>query len=183
MSEKTEGQPGRQRKFSPVRLSLTVLISAAIVIYLFPPEYSRHWMLRVKCMANLKSLGDAMNRYAEEHGMYPPPKSWCDLLAGRYVSEETLRCPAGKDNRCDYAMNPDADPCSPHDTVLLFESRPGWNQFGGSELRTFRYHKGFNVLFVNGVVRFVTPDEAGGLKWRDDDVPDANLAGDWQGTP
>jgi prepilin-type processing-associated H-X9-DG protein len=53
--------------------------------------------------------------------------------------------------------------------VLLFESRPGWNQSGGPELLTTENHhgKGCNVLFVDGSVRFIKSEELVGLKWQD----------------
>ena len=47
-------------------------------------------------------------------------------------------------------MNPACKPDSSFDTVLLFETRPGWNQHGGRELFTFDNHnpKGGLVLSI-----------------------------------
>jgi prepilin-type processing-associated H-X9-DG protein len=55
----------------------------------------------------------------------------------------------------------------PEDIVLLFETKGGWNQFGGPEILTFENHKGkgCNVLFNDGSVRFVKPQEVGELNW------------------
>ena len=66
-----------------------------------------------------------------------------------------------------YAMNPNASPKSPNDVVLLFESKPGWNQYGGAELMRFGHHQPevCNVLFNDGSVRFVNPEEAKNLNW------------------
>ncbi len=75
----------------------------------------------------------------------------------------------------DYAMNPNCTPDSPPDMVLLFESRPGWNQHGGPELFTFDNHdpKGGCVLlhsdqsrFDGDTVLFIrTEEELHALRW------------------
>ena len=69
---------------------------------------------------------------------------------------------------CTYAINPNCEPNSPNDIVLLFETKGGWNQQGGPELLTFDNHKGkgANVLFNDGHVEFVKPDEVGKLRWK-----------------
>ncbi len=71
-----------------------------------------------------------------------------------------------------YAMNPNATPNSPGDVVLLFETRHGWNQYGGAKILSDENHlqmeglKGSNVLFNDGSVRFVKPKKLGKLKWK-----------------
>jgi len=66
-----------------------------------------------------------------------------------------------------YAINPDVEPNSPKDVVLLFETKGGWNQFGGEELLTFDNHlrNGANVLFNDGIVRFIKPKDVSKLNW------------------
>jgi len=51
--------------------------------------------------------------------------------------------------------------------VLLFETKGGWNQFGGPEILTTENHKGkgCNILFNDGSVEFVKPERLGELKW------------------
>jgi hypothetical protein len=69
----------------------------------------------------------------------------------------------------DYAMNPSCEPNSPGDTVLLFETKPGWNQHGGPELFNFDNHdpKGGCVLLNDGTVKFIrTKEEVAGLRWK-----------------
>ncbi len=71
--------------------------------------------------------------------------------------------------RSHYAMNPACVPSSPSDMVLLFESKPGWNQWGGPELFTFDHHdpKGGYVLLNNGEVEFIrTEEELKQLRWK-----------------
>ena len=69
--------------------------------------------------------------------------------------------------RCHYAINPNCEPNSPKDTVLVFEAKGGWNKFGGPELLTFENHKGgANVGFNDGHVEFVKPEDVNKLKWK-----------------
>lgn len=71
--------------------------------------------------------------------------------------------------RSDYAMNPTCKRESPPDTVLLFETESGWNQYGGAELFTFDNHdpKGGCVLLNDGKVKFIrTEEELKQLRWK-----------------
>jgi hypothetical protein len=54
------------------------------------------------------------------------------------------------------------------ETVLLFETKAGWNQFGEDELLTTENHEGMgcNILFNNGRVRFVPTERLGDLRWK-----------------
>jgi prepilin-type processing-associated H-X9-DG protein len=78
----------------------------------------------------------------------------------------------GNNARCHYAINPNCEPNSPGDVMLLFETKGGWNQFGGAEMRAFENHKGkgCNVLFNDGQVKFVPPEWSMELKWEKDGV-------------
>ncbi len=77
-----------------------------------------------------------------------------------------------------YAINPHCGPDSPADTVLLFEAVKGWNKFGGPEIMSFENHhtlsilpfrqggKGCNVLFNDGSVKLIKPNQLDELKWK-----------------
>jgi hypothetical protein len=68
-----------------------------------------------------------------------------------------------------YAMNPNCRKGSPPDMVLLFESKPGWNQHGGPELFTFDNHdpKGGLVRLNDAKVKFIrTEEELKQLRWK-----------------
>jgi hypothetical protein len=70
---------------------------------------------------------------------------------------------------CHYAMNINCEVDSPSDTVLLFETKAGWNQYGGPELFTFDNHDphGGCVLLNDGTVRFIrTEEELQQLRWK-----------------
>ena len=128
-----------------------------------------------RCAANLQALGKWMILYAgdydEEH---PRTEKWCDLLieymkttVDMRVIEKCFICPANKKGRCHYAINPNCDMNSPPDTVLLFETKGGWNRFGGPGILTTDNHKGIgcNVLFNDGHVESVKAERLGELKW------------------
>jgi hypothetical protein len=120
---------------------------------------------------NLKLLSIAMMMYADDSSeQYPTANNWCDLLIEYSpLIEKALVCRAGGEGRSHYAINPYCEPNSPNDVVLLFETKGGWNQFGGPEILTFNHKgKGCNVLFNDHTVRFITPKEIGELKWKPD---------------
>jgi len=126
---------------------------------------------RVVCGTNMSGLVKAMVIYAndDELGRFPTADKWCDLLLELdYVSEKQFVCPEAGEGRCHYAVNPNADraSCEP-DMVVLFETKGGWNQFGGPEILTTENHKGkgCNVAFVDTHVEFVRTSELGKLKW------------------
>ena len=66
-------------------------------------------------------------------------------------------------------MNADCKPDSPPDTVLLFETKAGWNRHGGAKLFTFDNHdpRGGLVLLSDGTVKFIrTEEELKQLRWK-----------------
>ncbi|MHC4477204.1 MAG: hypothetical protein ACYTEL_16280 [Planctomycetota bacterium] len=129
----------------------------------FRPAY------RVICGANIKGLGMCIVVYANDNnGKYPARETWCDLLIQGDLAEKRLfKCPARRESECTYAINPNCEPNSPGDTVLLFETKGGWNQSGGLEILTTQnqYGNGCNVLFNDGTVKFVNTEELNKLQW------------------
>lgn len=133
----------------------------------------------VVCGFHLHRLGMAMRIYANDYdGKYPAASKWCDLLikdydGGYYVKVDDFVCRSalrgGDKGLSHYAMNPNCEPNSPEDVVLLFETKGGWNQYGGPEILTVENHrpKGCNILFNSGHVEFVKPEQIGKLKWKD----------------
>ncbi|MHC4543444.1 MAG: hypothetical protein ACYTDW_00640 [Planctomycetota bacterium] len=129
---------------------------------------------RLWCRTNLSSLARAISLYADEHNdTYPAHDKWCDLLIEHgNISKSALKCrSARKTMLCDYAMNPNAEPSGASDMVLLFESKPGWNQYGGAEFLRLGKHAGIegsSILFNDGHVEFVKLIDLGKLKWEDE---------------
>jgi len=176
MSEMSADKPSRgDRALVSGVVGTGLLVIVLLLVHLL--SISRHppHSQRLRCLVNLRQLGLRLSAYAADHDdRYPAPQEWCDALVEtsskkRADIERMFRCAAVKGGPCDYAMNPFADPCSPPDTVLLFESKPGWNESGGPELLTTANHGrwGCSVLLVDGRVLSVKAEEVIGLKWKD----------------
>jgi hypothetical protein len=131
--------------------------------------------LRLGCADKLEGLYSALSR-TRGAGTYPRANEWCDILLredrtlqqyNQINNASPFECPAAR--TCHYAINPDCRPDSPTDVVLLFESKPGWNQHGGPESFTFDNHdpKGGLVLLNNGTMKFIrTAEELKQLRWK-----------------
>jgi hypothetical protein len=125
------------------------------------------------CASNMRGLGKTVMAYARDNGgKFPPSDKWCDvLLENDYAGERSFVCGGARrrddQGPCHYAMNPNCEPNSAGDTVLLFETKGGWNQSGGPEILTSENHKGngCNVVFNDGTVKFVGTEELNKLKW------------------
>ena len=173
MNETPANESQRKKKVTPLRIALGLAIVILLVANLIElPLRTPSRAYIITCKANLRILHDAFTVYAQDNdGTYPTPAQWCDLikpmLLTQYDGEGSLYCPKSRYTACDYAMNPHADPCSPPDVVLLFESQPGWNQFGGADLLRTDNHKdvGANVIFVSGEIISVTADQVADLRW------------------
>ena len=140
------------------------------------PDIQR-FSLRRKCCGNLGALKASFDYFYENSREYPIPSEWCDKIIEIYRTRWTgvadgrqrLQCPAVGTGTCNYAMNPNCEPDSPPDTVLFFEAKPGWNQYGGPELIVFDNHdpKGACALLNDGTVKFVrTEEEIHLLRWK-----------------
>ena len=135
-----------------------------------------------EAMHNLSDLWNRLQLCATKDELneeYVLPHEWCDAIMHTYrnagLSDEDanikpFKCPSGGDARhSSYAMNSRCQPDSPRDTVLLFETKAGWNQHGGRELFTFDNHdpKGGLVLLNDGTVKFIrTEEELKQLRWK-----------------
>ncbi|MHC4110715.1 MAG: hypothetical protein ACYSUY_06555 [Planctomycetota bacterium] len=146
---------------------LTWLVLIWLIVYGYKQSLTESH--KVVCGSKLYGLGRAIMSYVSDHdGKYPPSDKWCDLLIEHPdISEGVFVCRSAVEGRCHYAMNPNAEQNSPNDVVLLFETKGGWNQFGGPEILTFENHKGkgCNVLFNDLHVRFVKKEQLSELKW------------------
>ena len=161
-------------------LPVVMLPFAAIGMGIMMPALARVPQLafRTTCRTNLVELGKAMHVYAGDYdGQFPTPPKWCDLLSEYSgVSRASFRCRGAAEGPCNYAMNKDVEAMgtsAPPDMVLLFETAPGWNQFGGPEIFTTENHQGegCNVLFVDGHVQFVKPVDFQRLRWTTGEAP------------
>jgi len=139
----------------------------------------RPYALRAECASKLSELHGYFFGLQLEKEKYPMPTQWCDTVvqddlangreATREELENQLQCPAAGEGRCHYAMNPCCTLGSAAETVLLFETKAGWNQHGDPDLFTFDNHdpKGGCVLLNDGTVKFIrTPEELKQLRWQ-----------------
>lgn len=133
---------------------------------------SNPFTARERCAANLRALGRCMLVYTSGDNPMPTDK-WCDLLIesgkDKIAIEKLLKCPANKNGRCHYAINVSLSDSNPHQ-VVLFETKPGFNQVGGPELLSTDNHngKGCNVLFNDNTVEFVKTEELAKLQFKDE---------------
>lgn len=149
--------------------------------------------LRMRCATNLKNqwyrfrfhyIYEAYDRDvspANIEKIFPAPEKWCDTMVGpkptrsidgiprfRSLSEKPHICPSAGEGTNHYALNPNCRYDSQPGTVLLFETKSGWNQRGGPELFTFDNHnpRGGCVLLNDGTVKFIrTEEELSQLRW------------------
>ena len=173
MSETENNTQGQKPKISKIAIWVTAFCLVVFLTWWLLKSTHRETLTlnyRIPCSTNLKGLGIAMLIYANDFDdKYPTAEKWCDLLVEYYeVTEKEFRCPGNKKGKCSYAINPNCEPNSPNDVVLLFETTGGWNQFGGPEILTTENHKGkgCNVLFNDYHVEFVKPERLGELKWK-----------------
>jgi len=142
-----------------------------------PPEMQT-FKLRFYCAWHMQRLYTAGPLSRKSVSSYPEPDRWCDIILRErtntsYVSEDEMirifKCPSAGEGKCHYAMNPNCKPDSSLYTVLLFETKSGWNQHGGPELFTFDNHdpNGGCVLLNDGTVKFIrTKEELQQLRWK-----------------
>lgn len=137
------------------------------------------YQMRIACAYNLLKLGLEL-QWLKEIGRFPKVSEWCDAIVQRrkglgLLSKIPVRsdfeCPSA--NSCHFALNDQFTPGSRLETVVLFESRPGWNQHGGPGLFTTGNHKprGGLVLSMKGedelAVQFIrTQEDARKLRWK-----------------
>jgi len=176
MNETETNADGRKPKIS--RLAIGEIVAAVIIFVLIIailwPVFIRlrEYRCRIRCGENLAVLGKTMLIYACDYDdKYPTADKWCDLLV-KYteVTEVWFVCPSAGKGRCHYAINPNASAVTNPDMVVLFETKGGWNQFGGAGLVSFENHegKGCNMLFNDLHVKFVKPNQLVELKWKDE---------------
>lgn len=142
------------------------------------PEEMQPFKLRYQCGLNMQRIYTAgpLSRHKKVTS-YPEATEWCDVIMRDRVNtlwvndekmNESFKCPAVGKGRCHYALNPHCKPNSSPDTVLLFETKAGWNKHGGPELFSFDDHdpKGGCILLNNGKVKFIrTKKELQQLQW------------------
>lgn len=171
MISKSHGQlKGIGMAVAGIVVPIVMLPIVAIFMAILMPALAkvRCEALTAACRARQKQLGVCLQMYAADNDrQYPTADKWCDLLKPYYKDEKTLTCPSAELEQRHYAINPLAEPNSPPDVVLLFETKGGRNKSGGPELLSTDNHceKGCNILFNNVSARFVRVEDVNDLRW------------------
>jgi len=181
----------RKPKFSILRVLLAILVFYLVFFaaypLLAPPSHRPETTARILCAVRLMTFRWAFEAYCSDQDIktYPSSEKWCDLLVERTGSSKNrFLCQGamevGDKGPSHYAINPSCKPNSPSDTVLLFETKGGWNQHGGPEILTTEHHqnKGCNILFNDGSVKFVTKEKLDELKWNTEEPNNTSLQGE-----
>lgn len=170
------------------KYSLGVVGIGIVLSVVFVPAINR-WSTRATgpytvCQNRLEILYSAFVEYAAKHeGRLPAADRWCDEIAVYLPNKENgvdnyFVCPfdQSKGERISsYAMNVRISSRVlskvPKDTVLIFETQPGWNQSGGpADLSSGNSQYGKDaircgVLFVDGTVALFQKDPTAILRW------------------
>lgn len=173
---------GRYRGQSLAIVSLVISV-ATIGLWTPPLLRARAKALQASCFSNIDQLALACIMYREENdGHYPFAHNWCDATFTYNKTEDVYVCPARPRQRCGYAYNTalsgihNDDVRSPAGTVLLFDARGGWNNFGGADLVDYR-HIGYdrercaNMAFADGGRKRVSQDDTS-VAWDPDERPE-----------
>lgn len=172
----------------PIKIVLGVFGTLFVLLFALTPAINR-WCYRddrayMACKNRLEILYSAFVTYAANHeGRLPPADGWCDAIRPYLPSangdvENSFRCPsdASKDKGlASYAMNARLSNTLlsqlPKDTVLLFESQPGWNLSGGPEDLFFENHRFWpdvydcGILHADGMAYLVNKNRIPPLRW------------------
>jgi len=133
------------------------------------------YLMRSYCACKLGFFGGEVMDLVENAN---PSKlsEWCDVIGPRMLgfglpltnSQGGLfESPGAKTSH--FALNAHCTSGSPSGTVLLFESKPGWNQRGGPELFSTDNHEptGGLILLNDGTMKFIrSHDEVKKLRWK-----------------
>ncbi len=169
MSEQTEDKKQILiNAFTKTGIVVIFILLVLIVLKVFLHQGERGLAEKIVCGSHLSSLGKTLIIYAKDHNdNYPEPDKWCDtLMEEKDFNKKELLCSADKIGPCSYATNSNCKPDSDPNVVLLFETRPGWNQNGGREILTDNHKGGSNILFNDGRVLFIEAKDFNNLKWK-----------------
>lgn len=152
-----------------------IVVLSVLLLRIFEPyiRYEAMGGRRGHCQSLLRDLGYAIKEYAEKNqGKLTLQSNWADILRDElFVSPKSFICPGAKNKSYSHALNKNVIGLEldkiPDDLVILFDSKPGWNQVGGPELLAPENHggKGCNILFGNFEVKFIEKENFGELKW------------------
>ena len=128
----------------------------------------RQFGIEMVTQSNLHSTHTAILAYFEKNDKYPSAENCQDLLLPHFGNTtDAFKLPSKVNIKNTIAINPKAEPNSPIDVVLLFESTGGWNAHGQSEMLapTSNGKPGCFILFNDGNIKFILPVQTKDLNW------------------
>ncbi len=147
-----------------------------IIIYavLFPVlDHARDKAAQASCQSNLKMQALAMQMYCQDYdGRFPDVRRWNDAIDPYIKSPKILVCTRADDRTLpSYAANFQIQSRvihklkAPADTIMLFDSTPARNNFGGPNAPEYRHSDGCNFAFADGHTKWVSREKAKTLSW------------------
>lgn len=125
----------------------------------------------INCVHHVKQLTLAVHMWSNDNNhTFPTAANWCDAILPTAGSAEVLQCPSDTTGqRCSYAFNTklsglSLDKVDPQ-TVMIFESKGGWNVSGGSNDMVSHHFGTYVVGFADGSVQQVPASRLSQLRW------------------
>ncbi|MHB1000098.1 MAG: DUF4190 domain-containing protein [Armatimonadota bacterium] len=157
-------------------VSMFIFFIAGIMGAIMYPVFSRarDEARGVGCMANVKRVSLSMQMYASEwNDSLPPADGWNDKVRPYVGNDSIFRCPSARSKMPAYAVNSkfaskkSVEIASPDKKVLIFETEPGRNKAGGSEmmLPAPRHADKYSIGFADGHAKSITDLESNTLQW------------------
>jgi hypothetical protein len=160
---------------------MVMLVFVPIVAAILFPVFAqaREKARTAVCMDRMRHLGVAMAMYAQDYDDHEPlRRDWCDGLLpyarGREGTAPALlfQCPSLPEQQGAQAYNAFLSGVSqnrltsPYSTIVLFDSRGGWNLSGGPDLAAPRHNNGWDTLFADGHVHWLNSFNYSSLVWK-----------------
>ena len=130
----------------------------------------------ITCMNNARQITLGVMIHASSNtNLCPDATTWCDTILPEVGNQQIFLCKEGNENdRSHFAFNAklsgvDLDQIkNPATTVMIFETRGGWNQSGGPELLLTnpRHNHKIVVGFADGHAEMVSDTQLARLNWQ-----------------
>ncbi len=156
--------------------AIIIVAAGALIIFLdsIQHHHGRAKARQAACGSNLKMQAIAMSMYCEDNdGRFPGVRHWNDALRPYLKSPKILICPTANDRTLpSYAANAGLQSRMIHKleapayTVMLFDSAPGRNNFGGPDSPVYRHTEGCNFAFADGHVKCLRREAARTRGWK-----------------
>ncbi len=151
----------------------STFVLCVLIYYLFENRTAEDYLRN--CRLRLRIVGNALQRDAKDNqGKLPPADKWCDVFIanlGSYAEWQWMFvCQADKSGmRCSYAFNAKLAGLDPAHlnpkTVILFESKGGWNWTGGPNELMNRHGKTYLAYLAGGSVEEISARDLPTLRW------------------